>query len=315
MKTRRSMTEMVEEYLEVRRVLGVQLRIEGRQLLAFARFADDSRHRGPITIDLVVRWARSSPKSTRAGCARRVDTVRPFARYRFAFDACTEIPPSHLLGPARTRRPPHVYSTTETRDMLTAAGRLYPVGGVRPATVRTVLGLLACTGMRPAEAIRLTESDADLSAGVLTIRETKFCKSRLVPLHPTATRALRRYKAFRDRTVPVAIAPTFFVVDGGIPFSKSKLRTAFLRIRRELGWTASGAERKPRIYDLRHAFATRRLLRWHADGIDVHVALPSLSTYLGHVKVSDTYWYLSAIPELMAITAGRFEQFVVGDRP
>lgn len=315
MKTRRSMTKLVEEYLELRRALGVQLRIEGGQLLAFARFADDSKHLGPITLDLVVGWARSSPKATRAGWARRVDTVRPFARYRSSFDTDTEIPPSHLLGPARTRRPPHVYSTTETRDMLTEAGRLVPVGGLRPTTVRTVLGLLACTGMRPSEAVRLAESDVDLDAGVLTIRETKFCKSRLVPLHPTATWALRRYKAFRDRAVPVAIAPTFFVVDGGMPFSKSKLRTAFLRIRRELSWTARDVERKPRLYDLRHAFATRRLLRWYADGIDVHLALPSLSTYLGHVKVSDTYWYLSAIPELMAITAGRFEQFVVGDRP
>jgi integrase len=169
--------------------------------------------------------------------------------------------------------------------------------------------------MRPAEAVKLMESDVDVDAGVLTIRETKFRKSRLVPLHPTATRALRRYKAFRDGKVPTPIASSFFVIDGGIPFSKSKLRTAFLRIRRELGWTASGGERMPRIYDLRHAFATRRLLRWYADGIDVHLALPSLATYLGHVKVSDTYWYLSAVPELMAITAGRFEQFVAGDRP
>jgi integrase/recombinase XerD len=314
MRTRPSMIEMVEEYLAVRRALGVQLRIEGHQLLDFARFAEAVGHRGPITVDLVVRWARSSPKSTRVGWARRVEVVRPFARYRQSFDTHTQIPPSNLFGPAHPRRPPHIYSATETWRMLVAAGRLNPVGGLRPAAVRVVLGLLACTGMRPAEAVKLSESDVDLRAGVLTIRETKFRKSRLVPLHSSTTLALRRYKTFRDGMVPTPITPAFFVIDGGKPFDKSRLRNAFLRIRRDLGWRARTGERLPRVYDLRHSFATRRLLQWYADGVDVHAALPSLSTYLGHVKVSDTYWYLSAIPELMAITAGRFEQFVAGDR-
>lgn len=308
------MTRLVQQYLGVRRALGVQLRIEGGQLLEFARYADALGHRGPITVDLVVRWARSSSRATQVGWARRAEVVRPFAKYRLAFDPRTEIPPSGLLGRAHPRRPPHIYSTPEVRRMLAEARRLHPVDGLRPTAVHVVLGLLACTGMRPAEPLRLTRDDVDLAAGVLTVRETKFRKSRLVPLHPSATRALRRYARLRDRTVPHPIASHFFVVDGGLPLTKGRLRTAFLRIRVALGWRSAPGHRAPRLYDLRHAFACRRLLRWYVDGSDVHAAMRSLSTYLGHVKVSDTYWYLTAIPELMAFTAARFERFTRGGR-
>jgi len=310
MKRAKSMTVLVQEYLAVRRALGVQLRIDGQQLLDFGRYADSSGRQTEITIELVARWARSSARSTSVGWTRRVDVVRPFARYRLAFDPRTEIPPRNLLGPAHRRKQPHIYTESEVRLLLAAASRLTPVNGLRPITVRTLLGLLACTGLRPAEAIKLTRSDVDLEAGVLTIRETKFCKSRLVPLHSSATRALLRYTMVRDDKVPAPTAPSFFVVDGGFPFTKSKLRTAFIRIRRELGWATTPRPKRPRLYDLRHAFACRRLLRWCAAGVDVHCALPALSTYLGHVKISDTYWYLTGIPELMAVTAGRFERFV-----
>jgi integrase/recombinase XerD len=309
MKRRASMLTQVQEYLVVRRALGVQLRIEGAQLLDFARYADSIGHRGPITIALAVRWARSSVRCSQLGWARRLEVIRPFARYRLAFDHRTQLIPSKLFGPAHPRKQPHVYTETEIRALLAAASRLSPLDGLRPLTIRTVLGLLACTGLRPAEAVKLTRFDVDLETGVLTIRETKFAKSRLVPLHWSATRALRRYVRIRDRKLRVPIAPSFFVIDGGVPFTKSKLRTAFIRIRRGLGWATTPPQRRPRLYDLRHAFACRRLLRWCAAGVDVHRALPALSTYLGHVKVSDTYWYLTGIPELMAITAERFERF------
>ncbi len=307
-----SMISKVDEYLIVRRALGVQLRIEGGQLLDFARYADSIKHRGPITVELAVRWARSSERSSPLGWARRLEVVRPFARYRLAFDPGTEIPPRNLLGPAHRRKQPHIYTPKEVQALLAAATRLKPPSSLRAATVQAVLGLLACTGLRPAEALKLARTDVDVETGVLTIRETKFCKSRFVPLHSSATRALRRYARIRDGKVPDPIAPHFFIVDGGAPFTKSKLRTAFIRIRRDLGWWAAPRRQRPRLYDLRHSFACLRLLRWCAEGVDVHCALPTLSTYLGHVKVSDTYWYLTGIPELMAITAGRFERFIHG---
>jgi integrase len=309
-----SMISKVEGYLTVRRALGVQLRIEGTQLLEFARYADSIKHRGPITVELAVRWARSSVRSSPLGWARRLEVVRPFARYRLAFDPDTEIPPRNLLGPTHRRKQPHIYTRQEVQALLAAATRLKPPSGLRAATVQTVLGLLACTGVRPAEALKLARTDVDLEAGVLTIQETKFCKSRLVPLHSSATHALRRYASIRDGKVPHPFSPHFFIVDGGAPFTKSKLRTAFIRIRRDLGWWMTPRQKGPRLYDLRHSFASRRLLRWYEEGVDVHCALPTLSTYLGHVKVSDTYWYLTGIPELMAITAGRFERFIHGIR-
>jgi integrase len=308
------MTRHVEEYLTVRRALGVQLRIEGGQLREFARYADALGHRGPITVDLVARWARSSSRSTPVGWARRAEVVRPFAKYRLAFDPRTEIPPSGLLGRAHPRRPPHIYSMSEIRRMLAEARRLHPVGGLRPAAVHVLLGLLACTGMRPAEPLRLTRGDVDLDAGVLTIRLTKFRKTRLVPLHFSATNALRRYARLRDDRVSEPVTPNFFVVDGGFPLTQRRLHHAFLGIRLGMGWRAATGGRLPRLYDLRHTFACRRLLRWYSDGVDVQQALPSLSTYLGHVKVSDTYWYLTGIPELMALTAARFERFARGGR-
>jgi integrase len=169
--------------------------------------------------------------------------------------------------------------------------------------------LLASTGLRLSEACRLHRRDVDLRGGLLTVRKGKFGKSRLVPLHPTAVEALTRYAAQRDAFRSARRSEFFFFTDRASALTRKTVETTFSGVRHRLGWTAYGRAGRPRIHDLRHTFAVRRLLRWYEEGADVNRKILALATYLGHAKVTDTYWYLSAVPELMAVTARRFEDF------
>jgi integrase len=228
-------------------------------------------------------------------------------------DPRTEVPPAKILGRAHRRLTPHVYTQDELLALLAEAARLSPPAGLRPSSLVALLGLLASTGMRVSEALALRRSDVDLDAGLLRVRRTKFKKSRLVPLHATTASALCRYAALCDRRTPGRASDAFFfVVDGGIPLSYSKVHTAFRRIRICLGWESLG--RRPRVHDLRHTFACRRLLLWQEQKTDVSRCLLDLCTYLGHAKVSDTYWYLSAFPEILELSARRFETFARAGR-
>lgn len=299
------MVALVEEYLAHRRSLGFALRIDGAQLLSFARFTDTSGHSGPLTIEVAVRWATQPSPHPRRFPARRLNTVRRFAQYRAAFDPGTQVPPRGLLGSARKHPVHHLYTPTELAMLLAAAGELRPTKGLRPATYPTLFGLLAASGLRVSEALRLTRADADLAAGVLTIRATKFRKSRLVPLHPTTTEALRVYADHRDRAIRHPSASTFFTSARGVALPYATVRTTFQRLRARLGWDALTP--RPRIHDLRHDFACRRLAQWYEAGLDIAPRVAALATYLGHAKVSDTYWYLTGTPELLALAARRFE--------
>jgi integrase len=306
------MRDRVEAYLAARRRLGYLLHIEGQELHRFAHFAEERGHRGPVTIDLALDWANASKRGSPLYRARRLEMVRRLAKYCALFEPDTEIPATRLLGPAHRRVTPHIYTEPELEQLLAAAAELTPHNGLRPATMRCLLGLLASTGLRISEALHLSRMDVDLVRGVLTVRETKFRKSRHVPLHPSTTNALAEYARFRDRRLPLARATAFFLTDGGQPLAYRHARYAFQRLRRRLGWE-NRAGRPPRLYDLRHTFACRRLLAWYEEGVDVNWALPLLSTYLGHGRVTDTYWYLTAIPALMAIAGERFERLAVSD--
>jgi len=191
------MQTLVDTYLAARRSMGVDLRIEGRQLRAFARFADQTGHRGPLTVDVAVRWAQSARHGTRLTWARRLQTLRPFMKYRAQFDPGTEIAPSGLFGPVHRRLVPHIYTEAEVSALIDAAAQLRPVTGLRlrARTYTTLFGLLASTGLRISEALALTPIDVDLPAASRTVRKTTFRKSRLVPLHPTTVAALQRYVA------------------------------------------------------------------------------------------------------------------------
>ena len=307
-----SFLPLVEEYLGYRRGLGFALETPAWLLRDFARYADRSGHRGPLTIELATDWACSSRSSDPAQPARRLAAVRQFARYRALLDPGTEVPPAGLLGRVPHRRQAHIYSDAELAALLEQASLLLPRQGLRPRTYVAFFSLLAATGLRVSEACRLERGDADLGAGVLTIREGKFRKSRLVPLHPSATEALRRYAVERDGRSGTA-GRRFFRTERCLELTPAAVEKTFSRIRQRLGWTGEGRTGRPRIHDLRHRFAVRRLLVWYEEGADLERKLLALSTYLGHAKVSDTYWYLTGVPELVAIAAHRFERYATAE--
>jgi integrase len=282
------------------------LQIAGEQLQQFAKFADITAGGKPITIQLALQWARSSATGKQTTVARRLLIPRPFLRYLCTIEPLTEVPPSRILGPAQYRHTPHIYTDEEIRVLFDAAAELRPSGGLRAQSFCAYLGVLCCTGMRPPEPLRLTRADIDFQSRTITVHRTKFSKSRIVVLHSTATKALQEYARARDRHVRHPQSPAFFLSDDGSPFTHKKAVWAFQYLRRQLCWVPKPGYQPPRLYDVRHTFVCRRLLAWYRDGIDVHVALPALSTYLGHVKVTDTYWYVTGIPELMNTVSERF---------
>jgi integrase len=308
------MHERVEDYLITRRKLGYQLKVEGDELFRFARFADEHGNNKALTTEIMVAWANSSKKASDICPARRIETIRGLAKFCALFEPDTQIPPPGLLGSGHRRVAPHIYTEEELSDLMQAANKLNPQNGLRPVTMRYMIGLLSATGLRISEALRLNRSDVDLDNKLLLIRETKFYKSRYVPLHQTTADALVQYGHIRDRFTPVeAGANAFFLFDNGRSPNYRQALYAFQSIRRQLGWDKNN-ERLPRLHDLRHTFACNRLLLWYKQGIDVNNAILMLSVYLGHSKISDTYWYLTAIPSLMAIAAERFERFTLMEK-
>ena len=312
MTSRATFVALVEQYLSLRRRMGFDLVTQGQLLLSFARHADRVAPDCPLTLDLAVQWAASCRSRDPSRIVQRLDVVRGFARHRALFDPATEIPPVGLLGPRYRRKPPHIYSDSEISALLRAAAELLPREGLRPRTYVTLFGLLAATGLRVSEARRFTGRDVDLRAGVVTVREGKYRKSRLVPLHPSVLAALRCYAAQRDRCRVAPRSEYFFRTEGHGALSRTAIDNTFKSLRQRLGWTAEGRARRPRIHDLRHTFVVRRLQRWYEQGVDVDRRMAHLATYLGHAKVTNTYWYISAVPELMALTARRFERFAWG---
>lgn len=304
-----TMVKLAREYLVYRRKLGVDLKNAGPLLLQFARYADKRGHRGALTSRLAIRWAGLPHNVSRPYLARRLDIVRCFANYRAIYDPDTEIPPCDVFGPAYRRITPHIYTAAEISALLAAAGDLPPQKELRPHTYATLFGLLACTGLRLNEALRLTRADVDWKRGLLAIRETKFRKSRLVPLHPTAIKALRKYARLRDHHHPDPKTDAFFVTVRGTRLCRSTVEGTFVKLRKKLSWTPRGGCRAPRIHDLRHTFACHRLALWYRQHADVEQQMLALSTYLGHTNVRDTYWYLTAVPELLQLAGTRFEHF------
>jgi integrase/recombinase XerD len=303
-------TALVADYVVLRRDLGYHSPSQDRALRAFARCLDQLGHQGPIPLEASLDWATSTASADPRNPARRLATIRGFLRHLSAMDGATEVPPPGLLGPAGHRTPPHVYSDREISDLLQAAAALAPAGGLRPHCYATLLGLIACTGLRISEALALACGDVDLAEGVLTVRAGKRGRARLVPLHFSALPPLRDYAADRSRRFGLpGDDAAFFRTDRSDRISYNAANHAFRLLRRRLAWTAAGRTRTPRVHDLRHRMVVRRIQAWHAGNADVDAKIPALATYLGHVEVRDVYWYLSAVPELMSIVAGRFERF------
>jgi integrase len=303
-------TALVADYVALRRDLGYRSPSQERALRSFARYVDQLGHEGPIPLEASLGWATSSVSTDPRNPARRLATVRGFLRHLSAVDGATAVPPPGLIGPVGHRTPPHIYSDREISQLLQAATGLAPIGGLRPHCYATLFALIACTGLRISEALALACGDVDLAGGLLTVRTGKRGRTRLVPLHPSALAPLRDYAADRTRRFGRPDdEQAFFRTDRSEKISYNTANHAFTVLRRELGWTAVGRTRAPRVHDLRHRMVVRRIQAWHAEGVDVDAKIPALATYLGHVEVRDVYWYLSAVPELMSIVADRFEHF------
>jgi integrase/recombinase XerD len=295
------------EYLAMRRALGFKLTTQGRHLMSFVGFCEE-RDAGHVTGDLAIEWATRTSRGSgnEVYQARRLDVVRIFARHLQTLDPATEVPPDDVLTRRYLRIAPYLYSPAEIAALMSAADALRPA--VRAVTWRTLIGLLAVTGMRQGEACRLGRDAVDLKARTLLIADSKFGKDRLVFLHPTAITALRAYEQARDQAFPEPVAATFLVNSRGGPLDGHNIQHTFAVLVAAAGIQAPPGRRAPRLHDLRHVFTVATMLDWYRDGGNVQARLPLLSTWLGHVDPKSTYWYLQAVPELLALAASRLEQ-------
>lgn len=293
------------DYLAMRRALGFKLKREGTLLPDFVAHLESHSAR-TVTRDLALTWAMRPVDGHPAWWSARLVVVRGFARYLQAFDPRTELPPSELLDGRYRRTAPYVYSEKELARLFAAAPLVCTP--LRAATLTTLVGLLAAAGLRVGEAIRLDRDDVGWRHGTLNIRETKFGKSRQVPLHQSTITALKAYARLRDRLLPRPIVPAFFISKVGTRLWHENIHRSFQRVLRATGLESHATRRRPRFHDLRHTFAVRVLTRWHTSGQDVDARLPLLSTYLGHADPAATYWYLSATPELLASATRRLER-------
>jgi len=294
-----SLAKAIEFYLAKRRHLGFAMKEDGWALRGLARYAAEKGHRGPLTTQLALAWAQAPSQASPLWWARRLDMARRFASFWRTFDARTQLPPPGVFGPSGRRRPPHIYTVQEIDLLLASAGTL---GAPRSATYQTLLGLLACTGMRIGEALRLRDQDLDWTRSLLTIHRSKFGRSRCLPLRDSTLAALKRYRQRRPRRHLKMNCGLFFRGKTGRAISYAQAAYTFAVLRRQLGWTARPA---PRWHDLRHTFAVGCLRDWYRRGDDVGPKVLALATYLGHGSLADTYWYISAVPELLALALAR----------
>ena len=298
----------LEEYLTLRRGLGPDLLGAGARLRRFVEFLE-GEGASAVTTDLALRWATATAGVTEATRAQRLGDARRFAAWLSATDPHTEVPPRGLLPDRFRRRPPYIYRDDEVERVVREAALLPSPTGMRAQTSATLFGLLAATGLRLSEALALDREDVDLRAGVLAVRHAKFGKSRFVPLHDSAREALLRYAKLRDRVLPRPAGPAFLLSERGLRVTEWSARYNFAVVSRAVGLRPPSAGHKhgrgPRLHDLRHRLAARTLVRWYREGRDVERELPRLSTYLGHAHVSDTYWYIEAVPELLQLAAER----------
>jgi integrase/recombinase XerD len=295
----------LHDYLTIRRQLGYELKDAGQLLEDYVGFMEHAGARR-ITIELALAWAKLPVDAHPHRWRRRLGYVRGLARYVSTIDPATEVPSKDLLPAPRPRVSPYLYSQAEIAALMAAARELTPP--LRAATYETLIGLMAVTGLRIGEALGLDRPDVDLDDGALHVRHAKQAKQREVPLHESTTRALLEYSRVRDRRWPEPHTRAFFVSTNGVRLTACAVHGVFPKLIRRVGLEGHGERVRPRPHDLRHTFAVRTLLDWTRAGENVDARMPLLSTFLGHVHPSDTYWYLQAAPELLALISQRLDQ-------
>jgi integrase/recombinase XerD len=303
----KSVRNAIEDYIALRRSLGFKLHGMATSLGKFASFLEQ-KEAPYITTALALEWAMQTLDHSPSHWAQRLGFIRVFAHHWSATDPRTEIPPAGLL-PFRARRArPYLYTEQEIQRLLIAAKSLSSSSGLRPWTYHCLFGLLAVSGLRISEAIKLERQDVDFQQELLTIRQTKFNKSRLIPLHTSTRDVLTQYADHRDRLVPSPRSSCFLLNDCGRCLERSTVLRTFHDLSRQIGLRGPSDHTGPRIHDFRHRFALNTLIQWYRAGEDIERRLPVLSTFLGHTHVADTYWYLSVHPELMGLATSRLEQ-------
>ncbi len=296
--------QRVDDYVTLRRRMGFKLHRHDRLLFDFIDYLE---HAGvpTVTTQLALAWATQRTDVQPVWWKMRLCVVRGFARYLQTFDPSVQVPAPDLLAYRQHRPIPYLYTETEIADLLAAAGTLSPP--LRALTHQTFFGLLAITGMRVGEAIRLDRADLDLEAGLLLVRQTKFKKSRQLPLHASTVAALKDYAGQRDQLCGKLMAPSFFVSTRGTRLIDACVHRVFTQLVARVGLQAHAGCGRPRIHGLRHTFAVVTLRDWYRADVDVASKLPLLSAYLGHVDPTTSYWYLQATPELLSLAAERLE--------
>lgn len=304
----------VEEYISYKKGLGYQIKIESQELKRFASYTVSIGYEGSLTTDIAFQWAVLKIDYSRWYMARRMETIRTFAKYISIFDTQAQVPPKGMFGNCHGRTVPYIFSKEEISILMKASSNLFSPDGLRSKTLPIAIALLWSTGMRPNEVCNLMDNDVDLQNGLITIRETKFSKSRIIPLHETTIVELKSYFYNRNKLRKNFRDLHFFITTGSRKLEVRNFEYAFQLIRDNLltnkkEWT----RRPPRLYDIRHSFACNMLLNWLKKGINVDNKMIYLSTYLGHVKVTDTYWYLTGTPELMQFVSKNYEKLFYGN--
>lgn len=299
-----SLADTLDDYLALRRSLGYKLERPAQVLADFVGWLD-AQGATHITIDLSVAWATRSADSSDRWRASQLGAVRCFARYAQALDPAHEVPPAWLLPSGRHRPAPYLYSDQEVATLVVAARELR--SPLRAATVAAIIGLLAVSGIRVGEVLRLDRADLDAGACTLTVRNSKAGKSRVIPLHVSTVHALDAYAGVRDEKFPRPATNAMFVSTSGSRLRSGNLQAAFAEVLLAAGLPPRTGREGPRLAALRHTFAVRTLTTWHREELDVEALLPLLSAYMGHTSPASTFWYLSACPELLGAAATRLK--------
>lgn len=297
----------VEEYLEHRRIFGNDLTRQGSILFLFAKHLDDSKFISPLTTEVQIEWIANQVGKTSSNRSRKLHVLRLFSKYLSLFDPNTGVPEKGFFGKGHFRFIPHVYSDEELQSFFAVLKTVFKnkksVSGV---TYEYAFRLILACGLRASEVVNIFCEDIDFEQGIIKIVESKFKKTRLLPIDPSVVAALREYKKLRDQFYPRCRTSIFFVLSDNMPLTYSGLGKAFYEAKKKLGWKGYMTRR---IHDLRHTFVVKRLIAWHKNGEDTEKKIAALSVYIGHAKVSDTYWYIHFVPELMELVSNRFESF------
>ena len=303
---------LVEDYLEYKHSLGFQLKGEAVYLNAFAKYTKEVDYKEGLTRKIVLQWCETGNDLSLTTKGRRFEPIKGLADYAHAFDENSEIMPKLPYGNPHKRTKPHIYTIEETIRLMDQCDSLYSPDGIRSLSMKVAIGLLWSTGMRTGELANLTVDDVDLENCLITIHRSKFNKDRIIPILPDVSEQLLLYRKSVNSRIKQPVPSAFFVTTGGKPFSERAFEYAFQQIRHIVNVSDSGYE-YARLYDFRHTFATRTIKDWYEHGIDPNANLFLLSTYLGHSHPEDTYWYLSSTPELLNLSAAKYEAMFGGE--